>query len=264
MSSDPGQITIVALGDSIVAGWPGPPSAAWPRLLEEHLHEGMPDMKWRVLGAGVPGDTAPQGYLRFERDVAAAGPELVLIAFGLNDCNLARHGMDRLFEALIPRDLALRSYSWRAAEVRLRSLGEQIGLLPPVEPELGRVDRPRTSDEGFVAAVMALVDRVRVIGAQPVLVTMTPVLVDAPERVETLAHGSGFAVYKRYNRLIEECAGKMGLPLIVLSSVLPPGSHESDGVHLAPEGQAQVAAEVYGQLQEIGLWAALAEGASDE
>ena len=43
----PDAVTIVALGDSITAGWPGPPEQAWPARLEARLRAAYP----RWLGA---------------------------------------------------------------------------------------------------------------------------------------------------------------------------------------------------------------------
>ncbi len=94
-----GAIMIVALGDSITAGWPGSPDQAWPALLAERLRIAYPTAAWRVANAGAPGNTAPLGYARFDQDVAAYAPDAVLIAFGLNDCHRACHALDRWFEA---------------------------------------------------------------------------------------------------------------------------------------------------------------------
>ena len=100
--SEPGKVTVVALGDSITAGWPGPPGEAWPALIESRLRAAYPDVAWQIINAGTPGDTAPMGYARFEREVAGHVPDVVFIAFGLNDCHRARHALDRWFEARVP------------------------------------------------------------------------------------------------------------------------------------------------------------------
>jgi len=72
---------VVAFGDSIVKGYGQP--EGWPRILERDLSARYPGV--RVINAGVSGDTAADGLRRIERDVLTHHPDLVLIAFGLND-----------------------------------------------------------------------------------------------------------------------------------------------------------------------------------
>ena len=122
----PDAVTIVALGDSITAGWPGPPEQAWPARLEARLRAAYPAAAWRVVNAGAPGETAPMGYARFDRSVAAHAPDLTLIAFGLNDCHRYRHALDRWFEARVPVGPE-RSYLWRALQARVQRISQRLG-----------------------------------------------------------------------------------------------------------------------------------------
>jgi len=72
---------VVAFGDSIVEGFQQP--EGWPEMLGRDLagkYSGV-----RVLNAGVSGNTAGDGLRRLQPDVLAHQPDLVLIAFGLND-----------------------------------------------------------------------------------------------------------------------------------------------------------------------------------
>jgi lysophospholipase L1-like esterase len=249
-----GYITIVALGDSIVAGAPGDRQTAWPALLAGHLRRAYPRADWRVVNAGVPGDTAPLGYARFERDVAAAGPRCVLIAFGLNDCYPARYGLDRWLEAEVPRGLN-RSYLWRAIMVRITSLGRRFGWLSAPQPETSAaLSPPRTSAQGFAAALDALIAKTRLIGAQPVLLTMTPLATPLAEAGQARAE-----TYPVYNRIIRARGAALGVTLVQLTSELPRAAFESDGVHLTPGGQAWVAEQVFRQGEAIGMWLRLAQ-----
>ena len=83
---------IVALGDSTTAGTPAfrspiesPPTGAG----DEHsqyaywLMQKHPD--WRVLNRGVNGERTDEIAARFDRDVLAAHPRLVVILAGVND-----------------------------------------------------------------------------------------------------------------------------------------------------------------------------------
>jgi lysophospholipase L1-like esterase len=244
----PGRITLVALGDSIVAGWPYALDLAWPALLAPRLQAAYPDVQWRVTNAGVPGETARQGYARFERDVAAAGPRLVLIAFGLNDCYPARYGMDRWLEGDVPNSLR-RSFLVRVGAARVDRLGRQLGLLPLPAPELMLQGAPRTSLQGFEDALQALVDRADVLGAQPVLLTMTPLAQSDVEGVVVRA-----AIYPAYNEAIRLVAARNSLPLVELAAGAPLGAILPDGFHLTATGQNWVAQQAFEQLAAAGVW----------
>lgn len=79
---DEGDIsTIVAFGDSIVEGYMA--SQGWPDRLGKSLAARYPGVK--VINAGHSGDTAADGLKRLEKDVISHEPDLVLVAFGLND-----------------------------------------------------------------------------------------------------------------------------------------------------------------------------------
>ena len=123
----PTRCTIVVLGDSIAAGSPGLSDRAWPALLASRLRAEYPNITWQVVNAGVPGSTAPMGYARFDRAVAAHVPDVVLIAFGLNDCHRARHALDLWFEARVPIGPE-RSYLWRAVQARVARIEPAAGL----------------------------------------------------------------------------------------------------------------------------------------
>jgi lysophospholipase L1-like esterase len=93
--------TIVAIGDSTTAGTPGflspleaPPTgsgdiqsqyAYW--LMRRHE-------EWRVLNRGVNGERSDQIRARFDRDVIAAGADLVVIIAGVNDIYQGRQPGD--------------------------------------------------------------------------------------------------------------------------------------------------------------------------
>jgi acyl-CoA thioesterase-1 len=73
---------IVALGDSLTAGFGVTPEEAYPARLAERLaREGYP---YRVINAGVSGDTSAGAYRRVGW-VLRAKPEIVIVAVGAND-----------------------------------------------------------------------------------------------------------------------------------------------------------------------------------
>jgi acyl-CoA thioesterase-1 len=73
---------IVALGDSLTAGFGVLPDDAYPALLEERLRrEGY---AYRVVNAGVSGDTTAGGLRRVDW-VLRSRPSIVIVALGAND-----------------------------------------------------------------------------------------------------------------------------------------------------------------------------------
>lgn len=73
---------IVILGDSLTAGLGLEPSQAFPSLLQERLHEaGMP---YRVVNAGVSGDTTAGGLRRLDWSIEG-DTRVLVVALGGND-----------------------------------------------------------------------------------------------------------------------------------------------------------------------------------
>ena len=89
-------VTIVALGSSSTFG-AGASSAraSYPSQLAAHLSDAFPDQKFIVHNRGANGDTAAGMLDRFDRDIMAAKPDLVLWQAGTNsllrDFPLAPH-----------------------------------------------------------------------------------------------------------------------------------------------------------------------------
>lgn len=86
------RVTIVALGDSTTAGTPGfqspleaPPDGRGDQTSQfaYWLMRAHPD--WRVLNRGVNGERSDQIALRFDRDVIAHRPRVVIVVAGVND-----------------------------------------------------------------------------------------------------------------------------------------------------------------------------------
>lgn len=245
-------VVLVALGDSITAAAAGDRAQAWPARLAAQLQAAYPFVRWRVVNAGVSGDTAPLGYYRFDSDVARNRPDGLLVAFGLNDCNPTRYGLDLWFEQQVPDGLA-RSFLWRAAAVRLQRLAGRLGWGAAPQAEQDPQPRPRTSLAGFANALAALGQRARVIGARLALLTMTPLADTSTPQVEARRPR-----YTAYNDAIQGVAAREGFPLVALDAGAPPAAFMPDGVHLTAAGQAWVAEQVYRQLDAQGFWKQLA------
>jgi acyl-CoA thioesterase-1 len=73
---------IVAFGDSLTAGYGAEPGNSYPDFLQKDLdHAGL---AWRVVNAGVSGDTTTDGLNRIN-EVLAAKPRIAIVEFGGND-----------------------------------------------------------------------------------------------------------------------------------------------------------------------------------
>lgn len=75
-------LTLVALGDSLTAGYNLPSSAAFPNVLEAALRERGHNVN--VINAGVSGDTAAGGLARLDWSVPDDA-DGVIVALGAND-----------------------------------------------------------------------------------------------------------------------------------------------------------------------------------
>ena len=75
-------VRIVALGDSLTAGYQLPASAALPAVLERNLRAAGRDV--RIDNAGVSGDTASGGLERLDWALGQ-GADGVILALGAND-----------------------------------------------------------------------------------------------------------------------------------------------------------------------------------
>jgi acyl-CoA thioesterase-1 len=81
-ASGASEAVVVALGDSLTAGFGLSPEEAWPALIDARLRrEGSP---YRMVNAGVSGDTSAGGLRRVDW-VLRTQPEIAVVALGAND-----------------------------------------------------------------------------------------------------------------------------------------------------------------------------------
>lgn len=101
-------LRIVALGDSLTAGFELPPSAAFPVQLELALRNRGHDVT--VANAGVSGDTTSGGLQRLDWAVPE-GTDAVILELGANDAlrgvdpSTARTNLDEILSRLIQRKI---------------------------------------------------------------------------------------------------------------------------------------------------------------
>jgi len=73
---------LVAFGDSLTAGFGAEPGASYPDFLQKLIDQRH--YPWRVINAGVSGDTTTDGLARFA-GVLEFKPEVVILELGAND-----------------------------------------------------------------------------------------------------------------------------------------------------------------------------------
>lgn len=73
----PAGSTVIALGDSLTYGYGASPETAYPKVLADLS-------KWRVINAGVNGDTSADVLARVD-EITKQTPDLVLLGVGGND-----------------------------------------------------------------------------------------------------------------------------------------------------------------------------------
>jgi acyl-CoA thioesterase-1 len=162
-------VLIVALGDSVTsgAGLPGHyfHEEVYHAQLKRLLQLRYPTCRFSVINAGDDGRDAPSGVTRLERDVLHHQPDLLLVAYGLNDATArGRKGIEQYGEALT-------SIVHRAREASAASV---ILLTPNMMPTRENLNVPleyqglgerfiRLQNEGVLAAYA---EKVREIGGR--------------------------------------------------------------------------------------------------
>lgn len=114
---------ILAIGDSITFGEGVDTWNRWTSIVDRALHD------HEVINKGVCGDTTRLGLERFPEDVQRQQPDVLLIQFGLNDCN--RWETDGGVSRVSPRafEANLSEMVQRARTFGVRHIGI-IGLTP--------------------------------------------------------------------------------------------------------------------------------------
>ena len=124
-------LTIVAIGSSSTAGAGASSEAAsYPSRLEALLKQRYPGGAVRVLNRGVNGEEAADMLARFDRDVLAEHPDLVLWQVGTN--TVLRHPSTGATAALIRSGLA-----------RLKAVADVVLIDPQYAPKV--IARPAAS-----------------------------------------------------------------------------------------------------------------------
>jgi len=103
---------VLAMGDSLMAGYNLPPDASFPAQLENWLNQN--GLEVTVLNSGVSGDTTTAGRSRLDWALSGApngNPDLFIIEFGGNDMlrgidpAITRANMDAILKSLTDKNI---------------------------------------------------------------------------------------------------------------------------------------------------------------
>jgi acyl-CoA thioesterase I len=129
-------VRIVALGDSLTAGFNLPGSAAFPAKLEKSLKQ--KGVAVEIANAGVSGDTASGGLGRLDWSVPD-GTDAVIVELGANDMlrgvdpAVTHRALEEIVRRLTDRHIPVLLAGMRAAP----NLGDQyVGAFEAIYPEL--------------------------------------------------------------------------------------------------------------------------------
>jgi lysophospholipase L1-like esterase len=159
-SKAPGEVRIIAVGDSNTLGWRGEKGANWPGLVAR-----LAGPPVQVVNAGVWGYASLQGRARLEEALRWA-PDIVTISFGSNDAHRVRQSdAQRIGRGPTGSWLKALAGRYRLGRVALGALGRLEDL------SSGHAMVARVSLEDYRENLRAMVLRTREAGAQPVLLT---------------------------------------------------------------------------------------------
>lgn len=137
------NLKIIAFGDSVTAGGEtSMPSLIYWERWAQHLRDKYPRANIQTVKSGHEGDLTEDGLKRIDADVIGQHPDLVLIAFGLNDYNKG------------PPEINMSKWELRRAKWA-RSWAKLIQQPPPAQQNgIGRVDY-------FANNLREMIDRVK-------------------------------------------------------------------------------------------------------
>jgi acyl-CoA thioesterase I len=103
-------LKIVAIGSSSTVGlWEFRPAATFPEVMRREIQRLQSNARISVVNSGRVGETIPDNIARFERDVFAFAPDLVLWQLGTNDIAWGGHVDDQLKGKVVQAIHALKA-----------------------------------------------------------------------------------------------------------------------------------------------------------
>lgn len=154
------HVTIVAFGDSITeVTFHTRGKMNWVQLLEEAIFEEYGNGICTMINSGKCASSYHEGLTRIDRDVLRFNPDLVIIAFGMNDAGAGLKGLSA-FEDNVRKTVALICERC-GSEILIRTPNPIVtvgGLpLPAEQPEPGKPwGKPEHPLKEYAAALVEL------------------------------------------------------------------------------------------------------------
>ena len=132
--ADPRVPVILALGDSLTAGYGLAPGEAFPARLEARLNSS--GVAARIINGGVSGDTSAGGLARLDWALAAA-PQVVIVTLGANDAlrgiepAVTRANLDSILGRLAERGVRVLLAGMRAPPNMGPKYGAEFAAIYP-------------------------------------------------------------------------------------------------------------------------------------
>jgi lysophospholipase L1-like esterase len=123
-------VRVLAVGDSCTFGSGAGQADTYPAQLQRVLAAALPDLRFEVVNAGVPGFTSYQALRYLELEGFALEPDVVVFSSAVNDASPATAGAKRRFGR--GRLLTDREYrqALRAPQLGIARLLQRAGFLP--------------------------------------------------------------------------------------------------------------------------------------
>ena len=254
-SQKPSDCTrVMVLGGSSVFGYLVPDGQDSCRVLESILSKDdrLQDRKVEVLNAGVPGYNMTQCRLRYEADLAALKPDIVLLYLGWNDIRYLAapneaHDKTPPGPSLWQRIL-IKSTLYGMLRYRIFPPDAPVFVPPAKSSSMIATDPPDDITETFRKDFRALISSIRKSGARAVVCTQlmaagqddsnlkqflgsTPEQIEANDRLGTLITDA-----------IRDEAKQSNVPLIDVAKLIQcDRSLLGDAIHLTKQGHYEVA-----------------------
>jgi lysophospholipase L1-like esterase len=109
VTPDPSTVRVACIGDSWTFGMPVGQDQTYPSRVAAWLRQGRPDTRYEVENFGVLGYSSFQGLRLLKTRVLDFHPQVVVIAFGMNDSEVAGYRDKDVTNGAIHRSLMVRA-----------------------------------------------------------------------------------------------------------------------------------------------------------
>ena len=197
--SPPSGRTVLFMGDSITFGFWNSDAHTYPAIAQHLLNAVCPSEQLQVVNAGVPGYDSLQGRTYLEKLLPRLTPDIVVLAFGMNDQHLK--GMSRAD--------VLRRFRWTSGPVQVCS---HLALFRTARRIIaGRLG----SDDGDES-------RVRQVSSADFRAHLSSMIADCTSQGARVILGDTLIVVKSplYTRALEDLAAQHDLPQVNFRSAV--------------------------------------------